>query len=188
MKQAEKQCDECESPYFDGTSEMKNLCNECSHVLYGYPQCEHTFCGGTCAKCGWNGSHSEFIVNLLKRHNMTDKELSDELLYLAKKVKEIARFQEVECIMGTLVSKPLQMVALNCEWRMAEYAETADGLTDLTVLLNNQVVVKVGISNLVEEPVEHSRPILVADYLETASSSQSRQLQIAMETIGLTFR
>jgi hypothetical protein len=41
---------------------MEFLCPECSHVLYGYPNCEHAFdVGKPCTKCGWDGSRSAYI-------------------------------------------------------------------------------------------------------------------------------
>ncbi len=51
-------CDECGSEYYRETSGMANLCQECSHRLYGYKKCEHQFENGRCIKCFWN---REFI-------------------------------------------------------------------------------------------------------------------------------
>ena len=34
-------CDECGSEFLKGTSKMMKLCPECSHYLYGYPNCNH---------------------------------------------------------------------------------------------------------------------------------------------------
>jgi predicted RNA-binding Zn-ribbon protein involved in translation (DUF1610 family) len=59
-----KVCDECKSEYYARTSKMKNLCPECSHVLYGYKNCDHQFINGRCVKCFWNGSASEYIEKL----------------------------------------------------------------------------------------------------------------------------
>ena len=59
-----KVCDECKSEYYANTSEMKNLCPECSHVLYNYKNCDHQFENGRCIKCFWNGSISEYIKKL----------------------------------------------------------------------------------------------------------------------------
>ena len=61
------QCDECESSYVAATSRMSALCPECSHILYGYPNCEHAFVDGRCTKCGWNGARSAYIRRLLER-------------------------------------------------------------------------------------------------------------------------
>lgn len=176
-------CEECKSNYFLGTSEMAEMCAECSHILSGYPECKHEFDNGSCLKCGWDGSRSKLIAYLLKRHNMTDQELRDELVCLDQMMKEIPRFQEVETLQAYLVPKPTTMVALGCEWRMDEYAETPDGLLDLTVMLNQQVIVKAEIPNSEEEAVEHTTPCLVTEYQERVSSSQCRQLRIALETL-----
>jgi len=54
-------CDECGSTYFTDASPMAKLCNECSHQLYGYPQCVHEFVEGRCFHCGWDGSVSEYL-------------------------------------------------------------------------------------------------------------------------------
>ena len=59
-----KVCDECKSEYYAGTSKMKNLCPECSHILYGYDNCDHQFSDGRCIKCFWNGSVSEYVKTL----------------------------------------------------------------------------------------------------------------------------
>lgn len=57
-------CDECRSEYYSTTSKMNNLCPECSHILYGYQNCEHQFKNDRCEKCYWNGSSSEFLKSL----------------------------------------------------------------------------------------------------------------------------
>ena len=59
-----KTCDECRSVYFAETSRMDALCPECSHLLYGYEACEHTFVDGRCSKCYWDGSISEYCRKL----------------------------------------------------------------------------------------------------------------------------
>ena len=59
-----KKCDECKSEFYTETSEMENLCPECSSVLYGYQNCEHSFKENRCEKCYWNGESSEYINNL----------------------------------------------------------------------------------------------------------------------------
>jgi predicted RNA-binding Zn-ribbon protein involved in translation (DUF1610 family) len=59
-----KCCDECESSYFSESSQMERLCPECAHWLYGYPNCIHEFSEGRCIKCGWDGSVSEYVLEL----------------------------------------------------------------------------------------------------------------------------
>lgn len=54
-------CGECGSSFRKGTSRMKGLCPECSHFLYGYPNCSHVIENGRCIYCGWDGSESEYI-------------------------------------------------------------------------------------------------------------------------------
>ena len=41
-----KVCDECGSEYLASTSKMASLCPECTHVLYGYENCDHVFKDG----------------------------------------------------------------------------------------------------------------------------------------------
>ena len=60
-----KGCDECGSAYFSETSQMKDLCPECAHHLYGYAVCLHAFVDGRCARCGWDGSRSAYVRSLL---------------------------------------------------------------------------------------------------------------------------
>ena len=60
-------CDECGSEYLKETAKMTSLCPECSHILYGYENCEHIFENGKCIKCLWNGQHSEYIKTLLEK-------------------------------------------------------------------------------------------------------------------------
>jgi hypothetical protein len=43
---------------------MEALCPECAHRLYGYPECGHEMAGGRCAKCGWDGSVSDYVKGL----------------------------------------------------------------------------------------------------------------------------
>lgn len=66
MSREQKICVECQSKYFKGSSEMMNLCPDCAHQLYNYPNCEHEFKNGNCIKCGWNGQTSKFLKNQLK--------------------------------------------------------------------------------------------------------------------------
>lgn len=56
-----KTCDECHSDYHQHTSVMNGLCPNCSHLLYGYQNCEHQFSHGKCIYCGWNGNVSSFL-------------------------------------------------------------------------------------------------------------------------------
>lgn len=56
MNRKIKDCDECGSKYFADTSKMTALCPECSHMLYGYENCEHRFENGRCVTCYWNGN------------------------------------------------------------------------------------------------------------------------------------
>jgi hypothetical protein len=56
-----KICNECSSEYYKYTSEMNNLCPDCSHKLYGYKNCSHEFKNGRCIKCYWNCKTSEFL-------------------------------------------------------------------------------------------------------------------------------
>jgi predicted RNA-binding Zn-ribbon protein involved in translation (DUF1610 family) len=62
-----KTCDECGSKYYSSTSRMAHLCPECSHILYGYENCNHQFENGRCIKCYWDGSRSEYIKKLISK-------------------------------------------------------------------------------------------------------------------------
>lgn len=57
-------CDECRSKFIKSSSKMEGLCPECANVLYGYPNCNHTFKNGRCIYCYWDGSQSEYIKYL----------------------------------------------------------------------------------------------------------------------------
>ena len=54
-------CDECGSEFLKAASKMLHLCPECSHLLYGYPNCNHVFKNGKCIYCYWNGKHSKYV-------------------------------------------------------------------------------------------------------------------------------
>lgn len=60
-RDAEGLCDECGSGFIASASTMAGLCAECAHRLYGYPACPHEMKDGRCAKCGWDGSVSDFL-------------------------------------------------------------------------------------------------------------------------------
>lgn len=62
-----KKCEECKSEYFSNTSQMKNLCPECSHILYGYENCVHLFQNNRCIHCYWNGNTTEYIEKLKQK-------------------------------------------------------------------------------------------------------------------------
>ncbi|TWT91791.1 hypothetical protein Pla108_42010 [Botrimarina colliarenosi] len=62
--QAGHYCDECGSEYRAETSSMDQLCPECAHRLYSYPNCEHDFVDGRCRTCGWDGSESDYLKSM----------------------------------------------------------------------------------------------------------------------------
>jgi len=64
MKREIKICNECKSKYYLDSSEMMNLCPDCSHYLYEYENCDHIFENGRCVNCYWNGISSEYVLNL----------------------------------------------------------------------------------------------------------------------------
>merc|ERR1712096_155487 len=45
---AETNCDECGSMFAASVATMSGLCPECSHYLYGKPNCAHSFSDGRC--------------------------------------------------------------------------------------------------------------------------------------------
>jgi hypothetical protein len=182
MQRETATCDECGSDYFKGTSEMMSLCAECSYVLVGYPACEHSMSEGRCQKCGWDGSRSKTTAYLMQRHQMSDEELKDELSDLKLKMETLERYQEVIGLANTIVTSPLDIVALSCEWQIEEDANSDDGLIDLKVLLNREMVVKLAIPNNRSEDIEHFQPALLDDYLDRASSSMSRQIDQILNT------
>jgi hypothetical protein len=64
-------CDECGSSYFAKTSSMIALCPECAHLLYGYPNCDHSFVDERCSRCGWDGSRSSYLRTKLRERDET---------------------------------------------------------------------------------------------------------------------
>lgn len=74
-------CDECDSDYYSDTSQMTNLCPECSHVLYGFENCKHQFEKGRCIKCFWDGSTSDYV-----------RKLKNKSLDKSKRIVEIVKF------------------------------------------------------------------------------------------------
>ena len=61
MEKESRKCAECESDYYADSSQMMELCPECSHYLYGYPNCAHQMNNGRCVRCFWDGSSTAFI-------------------------------------------------------------------------------------------------------------------------------
>lgn len=45
---------------------MSELCPECAHLLYGYPNCSHVWTEGRCTACGWDGSQSAYIRRIIR--------------------------------------------------------------------------------------------------------------------------
>lgn len=60
-QQTRHPCDECGSDYRPESSAMDQLCPECAHRLYGYPNCDHEFANGRCLKCWWDGAVSDYL-------------------------------------------------------------------------------------------------------------------------------
>jgi RNase P subunit RPR2 len=60
-------CDECGSPFTQGTAAIDRLCAECAHLLYGYPACQHDLDStGSCSRCGWDQSRSQYTASLAR--------------------------------------------------------------------------------------------------------------------------
>jgi predicted RNA-binding Zn-ribbon protein involved in translation (DUF1610 family) len=59
-------CDECGNKYYQSYSKVESLCPECTYFLYGYEKCIHDFKNGRCLNCFWDGSVSDYIINLKK--------------------------------------------------------------------------------------------------------------------------
>lgn len=64
-----KSCEECKSDYFSKSSEMLHLCPECSHILYGYENCNHVFQNNRCINCYWNGNTTKYLEKLKQEKN-----------------------------------------------------------------------------------------------------------------------
>lgn len=67
QKHRTKDCDECGSPFLAASSAMDGLCPECAHQLYGYPNCRHEWINDRCTKCGWDGSRSDYVRELIRK-------------------------------------------------------------------------------------------------------------------------
>ena len=46
-----QKCVEYDSLYFIEKSEMKEMCPQCSHQIYGYENCKHQFKNNRCIFC-----------------------------------------------------------------------------------------------------------------------------------------
>ena len=64
MEREVRKCAECWSDYFADSSNMMELCPECSHYLYGYAACAHEMKSGRCTLCHWDGSSTPFIEGI----------------------------------------------------------------------------------------------------------------------------
>lgn len=69
-------CVECGSEYLKSASEMKELCPECAHILYGYENCKHVFKDGKCIKCLWTKQRSKYIKSLLENEDFASERKS----------------------------------------------------------------------------------------------------------------
>lgn len=86
-----RRCDECGSSFFFlDTSPMAGLCSECSHYLYGYNSCEHVFEDGSCSRCGWDGSRSEYVAGIVAGGAAT-KSACPELALIVLRCPDIER-------------------------------------------------------------------------------------------------
>lgn len=57
-------CDECGSMFAASVATMSGLCPECSHYLYGKPNCAHSFRDGRCQLCRWDGAVSDYVATI----------------------------------------------------------------------------------------------------------------------------
>lgn len=61
-----KACGECGSLYLADSSQMCEMCPQCSTIIFGYDPCNHVFVDGRCSLCYWDGSASRYIKRRLK--------------------------------------------------------------------------------------------------------------------------
>jgi predicted RNA-binding Zn-ribbon protein involved in translation (DUF1610 family) len=60
-------CDECGSAFCREKTQVANLCAECATVLFGCAPCHHRADdAGACLKCGWDGSRTARVRELLE--------------------------------------------------------------------------------------------------------------------------
>lgn len=60
-------CSECYSEFLLAKSAIKNLCPECSYLIYGYDNCQHSFENGKCIHCLWDGTSTHYTDSLRKQ-------------------------------------------------------------------------------------------------------------------------
>jgi len=74
-------CDECGSGFVRAVSQMAQLCPECAHWLYGFPNCEHEFVEVKgkrhCRRCSWDGSRSEYIESVIHSEGVRPSDVGE---------------------------------------------------------------------------------------------------------------
>ncbi len=95
---------------------MASLCPECAHRLYGYPACNHEMAaldsgGARCARCGWNGSTSEYLAKRTSEAAKEDGERSRRSATESDDAAAIARIEEA--LSGA--AHPIEV----CRWLLA---------------------------------------------------------------------
>lgn len=145
-------CEECQSEYYSESSEMENLCPECSHYIYGYKKCAHEFEKGRCIHCFWNGNTTEYVIRLKKDTDNTssDQEVIDnnyDIIWDDMRIGRIENYMpDMWYLEGTWVSDNTSLAE---EFEtLARALNSKETFTDLSrgirLILRNPVVTEKG--------------------------------------------
>ena len=146
MNREKNICTECESEYFKDSSEMTDLCPDCVHKLYDYPNCKHEFKNGNCSKSGWNGKTSEFLKNRIEKITLE----TESYLINGKNNERYFPFLEMEFNENVIYendipkyylsfSEDLKSVYGIGDWIMTELGKNGHNLRELIIELGKSL-------------------------------------------------
>jgi hypothetical protein len=104
---------------------MLEMCPECSHLIYGYDNCQHAFEEGCCKLCGWDGSRSRHTQRrFLENRRWGKNRPRIDALITATEHEEI---RKLETAVGMTVQEACTIIIERTNWGTHTFPDLQGG-------------------------------------------------------------